>query len=83
MLRSSTNLVLADNKGVLAPDEIKMSRLTDANAADPSNKASIQSVRFNDSQLLLTAGYDKTMRLFSIDGKNNPKVASAHFREVL
>lgn len=46
-------------------------------------KAVVQSVRFHpNAQLLLTAGFDKKLRLFQIDGKNNPKAQSIMFDDM-
>lgn len=46
-------------------------------------QAVIQSVKFHpNGQFLLTAGLDKTLRLFRIDGKRNEKVASIYFDDL-
>ncbi|KAG2242380.1 hypothetical protein Bca52824_095782 [Brassica carinata] len=51
-------------------------QVTDANAADPSN-APINSVHFHqNAQLLLTAGRDRRLKFFQIDGKRNTKIQS-------
>lgn len=64
------------NKSRLPKGKIEISRLRDANVEDPSN-AVIQSVEFHrNAQILLTAGFDKRLRFFQIDGKRNPKVQS-------
>ncbi|KAL2613808.1 hypothetical protein R1flu_025500 [Riccia fluitans] len=55
---------------------IEVSRMRDANSEEPSS-AVIQSVQFHrNAQILLTAGFDKRLRLFQIDGKRNPKLQS-------
>lgn len=48
-----------------------------------SDKAAVvQSLQFHpDSELMLTAGLDKTLRIFSVDGTENAKVASYFFRK--
>jgi U3 small nucleolar RNA-associated protein 18 len=46
----------------------------DANIVEPS-EAVVRSVEFHkNGQLLMTAGFDKKLRFFQIDGKRNPKV---------
>ena len=43
----------------------------------------IQVLDFHPSApVLLTAGFDKTIRLFHIDGKENPKLQSFHFKDL-
>lgn len=75
ILRSNDDLVVR-SKETLLPGQIEYSMLTDANAEDRSN-AVIQSVGFHrNGQLLLTAGLDKKLRFFQIDGKRNPKIQS-------
>ncbi|KAL6066883.1 U3 snoRNP protein [Balamuthia mandrillaris] len=60
---------------------LRITRLKDANQHDRS-KAAIQSVNFHpNGQLLLTAGYDKTLRIFQVDGKRNPKMQSVFFED--
>ena len=47
---------------------LEATRLKDANAAEP-NGAVVRSVEFHhDGNLLLTAGLDKTIRLFQVSG---------------
>jgi U3 small nucleolar RNA-associated protein 18 len=44
--------------------------------------AVVQSLQFHpDSELMLTAGLDKTLRIFSVDGNENAKVASYFFKK--
>lgn len=72
----STNDLVVKGKHKLPPGRLGISRLRDANADEPSN-AVIHSVQFHrNAQILLTAGYDKRLRFFQIDGKRNPKVQS-------
>lgn len=87
LMRSTASMLNADGGGVLPAGEIRMLRLKDANHRAPSNKASIQSVRFmrrgdQGTPLMLTAGFDKTLRLFSIDGKANRKVQSTFIKDM-
>lgn len=66
--------LVVKNKGRLPQGLIEVSRVKDANIVEPSD-AVVQSVDFHSNgQLLLTAGFDKKLRFFQIDGKRNPKV---------
>ncbi|KAG1679825.1 hypothetical protein FOA52_012738 [Chlamydomonas sp. UWO 241] len=62
--------------GRLPPGTLEVSRLKDANQHDP-HAAVVQSVEFHpQGQLMLTAGLDKRIRLFQVDGVRNPRVQS-------
>ncbi|DBB01100.1 hypothetical protein WJX77_009600 [Trebouxia sp. C0004] len=75
---SGAGALLGKNKQ-LAPGLIETTRLRDANQQEPS-KSVVQSVEFHPAgQLLLTAGLDKRLRLFQVDGIENPKVQSVYF----
>ncbi|XP_031562119.1 U3 small nucleolar RNA-associated protein 18 homolog isoform X2 [Actinia tenebrosa] len=55
---------------------LNIRRVNDANNSKPSN-AGIQALEFHpSSKVLLTAGLNKTMDLFQIDGQDNPKLQS-------
>lgn len=70
--REVDNMGSLGRGGKLSPGKIEAVRVRDANAEAPSN-AVVQSVDFHESgQLLLTAGYDRRVRLFQIDGTRNP-----------
>ncbi|KAD4584433.1 hypothetical protein E3N88_22034 [Mikania micrantha] len=73
VFQTSEDLVVK-SKSKLLPGLLEYARLVDANAQDPSN-GPINSVQFhNNGQLLLTAGLDKKLRFFQIDGKRNTKI---------
>lgn len=66
----------------LLPGRLNVTRVRDANRADPS-KAVIQAQGWHrDGGVLFTAGLDKTLRFFAVDGRKNPKVASVHFDDL-
>ncbi|CAI4043681.1 hypothetical protein SKDZ_10G1420 [Saccharomyces kudriavzevii ZP591] len=66
------------NSKLLPPRKLDILRLKDANASHASHSA-IQSLSFHPSKpLLLTGGYDKTLRIYHIDGKTNHLVTSLH-----
>mmetsp|Transcript_17016 Transcript_17016/g.28701 ORF Transcript_17016/g.28701 Transcript_17016/m.28701 type:complete len:535 (+) Transcript_17016:177-1781(+) len=68
--------------GRLPRGELQVSRLKDANQMEPS-KAVVRSVQFHlNGQLLLTAGLDKSLRLFQIDGSRNPKVQTVFLEDM-
>ncbi|SCV03783.1 LAMI_0H10924g1_1 [Lachancea mirantina] len=63
---------------VLAPKILDITRLKDANSQRPSHSG-IQSLSFHPSKpLLLSGGYDRTLRIYHIDGKNNHLVTSVY-----
>ncbi|CCF55604.1 hypothetical protein KAFR_0A01660 [Kazachstania africana CBS 2517] len=65
---------------LLPPKILDIVRLKDANFTHPSHSG-IQSLSFHpDKPLLLTGGYDKTLRIYHIDGKNNHLVTSLHLK---
>ncbi|KAL9971505.1 hypothetical protein ACROYT_G017676 [Oculina patagonica] len=55
---------------------LDITRVKDANIDKPSN-ATIQCIEFHPSaKVVLTAGFNKTLDLFQIDGQTNPKLQS-------
>lgn len=65
---------------LLPPKTLDIVRLKDANATHPSHSA-IQSLSFHPYKpLLLTGGYDRTLRIYHIDGKANHLVTSVHLK---
>ena len=67
----------------LVAQSIRLERQPDANLMEP-NKATVQVVKFHPrhSKVLFTAGLDKTLRFFQIDGKTNPKVHGIHCKNI-
>ncbi|GIL77560.1 hypothetical protein Vretimale_6835 [Volvox reticuliferus] len=66
----------------LPAGQIETTRLKDANQHQPSD-AVVQSVKFHpNGQVLLTAGLDKKLRLFQVDGLRNPLIQSVHLDEM-
>lgn len=75
ILRSDQDLVVKSS-GKLLPGLLEYTKLVDANAEDLSS-GPITSVQFHrNAQLLLTAGLDRRLRFFQIDGKRNTKIQS-------
>ncbi|MFS7915235.1 putative transcription factor WD40-like family [Helianthus anomalus] len=66
--------LVVKGKSKLLPGLLEYARLVDGNAQDPSH-GPINSIPFHrNGQLLLTAGLDKKLRFFQIDGKRNTKI---------
>lgn len=81
LLRTAGGL-LSRRNALLPHGLIEATRLKDANQQEPSN-AVVQSVGFHpNGQLLMTAGLDKKIRLFQVDGLRNPKVQSMHLEDL-
>lgn len=73
LLRTNEDLVVK-SRAKLLPGHLEYSTLVNANAQEPSN-ATINSVQFHrNAQLLLTAGLDKRLKFFQVDGKRNTKI---------
>lgn len=64
----------------LRADVLDIHPVANANGEDP-NQAEARCVEFHPSgQLLLTAGLDKTLRIFQVDGERNAKVQGIHIK---
>ncbi|KNC96269.1 uncharacterized protein SPPG_08420 [Spizellomyces punctatus DAOM BR117] len=83
ILRTTTSIVSTKrNNATLNPDLLEIVRLKDANQAAYSQSV-VQSVKFHPkAPVLLTCGYDRTLRLFQVDGKINPKIQSVHIKDL-
>ncbi|KAI5797906.1 WD40-repeat-containing domain protein [Peziza echinospora] len=81
LLQSSEGYISKpENTTSLRPSTINISRLRDANHLAPSH-SSIGTLSFHPKNpLLMTSGLDHTMRLYHIDGKNNPPVTSLYLK---
>lgn len=65
---------------LISATRISIGRLKNANHKRVS-KSGIQSLSFHDSHpLLMTGGFDRTLRIYHIDGKSNNFVTSLHLR---
>ncbi|GBB84798.1 hypothetical protein RclHR1_11370003 [Rhizophagus clarus] len=71
-----------NSKWKLKANKLEIYRMQDANRESYSQCA-IQSLKFHpNSQVIMTAGLDKTIRLFQVDGKKNPKIQSVIFNDL-
>ena len=81
ILATDKNLIYQE-KSLLLPDVLDIIRCKDANVVERSNCV-VQCIDFHPhSNILLTAGFDKTLRLFNIDGINNEKIQSVCFEDL-
>ncbi|EPY49634.1 CGI-48 family protein [Schizosaccharomyces cryophilus OY26] len=79
LFNSSVSYVNKDSR-VLLPGTIDIKRLKDANFQAPSHSG-IRCISFHPFfPLLLTCGFDRTIRIYQLDGKVNPFVTSLHLR---
>jgi U3 small nucleolar RNA-associated protein 18 len=80
LLASAGGLLQAP--AALLPGRLSVTRVRDANRAEPS-QAVLQSIAWHhEGGVVATAGLDKTLRFFAVDGKRNAKVASVHFPDL-
>ncbi|KAI7829243.1 WD40-repeat-containing domain protein [Kickxella alabastrina] len=81
-LLNTTAPLISKSSTLLAPTKLDTIRLRNANQMAPSQSA-ISSIQFHPtSSVLLTAGLDKTLRLFEVDGKDNQKIQSIYFKDL-
>ena len=74
--------LLADSAVRLAPGLLETTRLRDGNQEEPCQSV-VRSVEFHSNgQLLMTAGLDKRLRFFNVDGVRNPKVQSVFLEDM-
>jgi len=77
----STGALLA-SPTELQPQNLSVTRVRDANVRDPC-EAVVQSIGWHpNGKLLMTAGQDKTIRLFEIDGEHNPKAQAVFLNDL-
>ena len=73
-----TGHLLKTSSEQLSSRILELKRMTDANAAKRA-QAVVRAVEFHPSaDVILVAGYHKTLDLFQVDGENNPKLQSVH-----
>lgn len=80
VLASNNRFTRSKQLKLISPNKISIVRLKDANHSQRS-KSAIQSLSFHPSfPLLMTGGFDKTLRIYHIDGKANNLVTSLHLK---
>jgi U3 small nucleolar RNA-associated protein 18 len=81
-LRSTAPLKRGAGVGPLPAGELDVLRCKDANAAGPS-RAVVRSCAFHPrGELLLTAGLDKSLRFFAVDGARNPLLETCFLKDL-
>lgn len=76
LLSSTHQFVITKQLKLISPSRISITRLKDANYQKLS-KGAVQAISFHPTHpILLTAGFDKTIRLYQIDGKTNNFITS-------
>ena len=84
ILESNGSLFQHSSSGLpLPPTLLDVVRTRDGNICDPNNSV-VNAVQFHpgsdeEGPLLMTAGMDKMLRFFRIDGEENPKIHGIHF----
>ena len=82
LFQTSESLVRTGKSAIRPPTKLDIKRLRDANHQAPSF-AAIQTMSFHPRYpLLMTGGYDRTLRIYHIDGKINTPASSLHLRNV-
>ncbi|KAK9461042.1 WD40-repeat-containing domain protein [Lipomyces oligophaga] len=80
LLQSTAKYTAGRFSKKLPSGSIDIARLRDANAQAISQSA-VQSITFHPSlPLLMSAGFDRTLRIYNVDGKHNTLATSLHFR---
>lgn len=82
LLQSSSRLVSSTHGGHLRGGTLDVARVVDANRESRS-QAVVQAIQFHPSApAMLTAGLDKTLRVFQIDGKRNVCLQSTYLKDL-
>ncbi|CAH6719658.1 U3 small nucleolar RNA-associated protein 18 [[Candida] jaroonii] len=80
ILKTTDKFIITKQLKLISPHKLSISRLKDANQSRRA-KGGIQSMCFHPtSPLLLTGGFDKTARVYYIDGNHNELVTSLFVR---
>lgn len=80
ILESTVTYKDVSSTKLLPEKSLDILRLKDANASHVSHSA-VQSLSFHPYKpLLLTGGYDRTLRVYHVDGKSNPMVTSVYLK---
>ncbi|CAI5760374.1 unnamed protein product [Candida verbasci] len=76
VLKNTQQFITTKQLKLISPNKLSISRLKDANYQRRA-KSAIQSISFHPQYpVLLTGGFDKTVRIYQIDGKSNNFITS-------
>lgn len=84
VIPTSAKTVTGEAGGMLKPHELDIRRLKDVHVApdQKNSESAINALQFHpNSELMLTAGFDKRLNLFSVDGDENARVSSHYFKK--
>ncbi|KAL6940153.1 hypothetical protein ACO0QE_004048 [Hanseniaspora vineae] len=81
ILQTTVDVKSTKKTKLLPQQKLDVIRVKDGNQAHHSH-AAIQSISFHPSGLpvLLTGGYDRSLRLYHVDGKSNPLITSLYLQ---
>ncbi|KAJ1931967.1 U3 snoRNP protein, partial [Linderina macrospora] len=81
-LLKSTKSLVSKTSALLPSTTLDITALRNANQAAPSQSV-VSCVQFHPTaSVVMTAGLDKTLRLFEVDGKENRKIQSVYFKDL-
>lgn len=81
LILASTNKYIKSSTKLLPPTKIDIARLKDGNFQRRA-RSGIQSMSFHGLHpLLIAGGFDRTLRIYHIDGRTNKFVSLIHFRD--
>ncbi|KAI7886460.1 WD40 repeat-like protein [Lichtheimia hyalospora FSU 10163] len=83
LLKSTYGILeLQNRRNLLDPEQLAVKRQKNANIQAQSKKR-INTLAFHpNAQVMMAGGEDKTLRLFQIDGRVNPKIQSVFFKDL-
>ncbi len=80
--RRSAQALVSKKNNVLAAGSLGIIRMQNVNAEAP-NKSIANNVEFHPSgKLVLTAGLDRTLRIFQVDGRHNAKIQGVKVKDL-
>lgn len=82
ILKDTRDFSASKQLKLISASRLAISRLKDANVARPL-KLGVQSLAFHSTHaLLMTGGFDRTLRIYHVDGAANPLVTSLHLKDL-
>lgn len=79
LFQTTAKLIVSEKGGPIPATKLNIKRETDVTTTKHGN-AVVQAVQFHpDSEIIMSCGYDKTLRLYHVDNDENPVIGSYHF----